>query len=65
VNRFRVIDILIYMWSDFFYTRQICEDNLQDIVFLNCFNIMLTSITLCVILLKSPIHVVDNRVDLK
>jgi len=53
------------MWSDIFYTKQICEDNLQDIVFLNYFNIILTSITLCVILLKSPIHVVDNRVDLK
>jgi hypothetical protein len=53
------------MWNDFFYTKQICEDNLQDIVVLTCLNIMLTSITLCVILFKSPIHVVDNRVDLK
>ena len=57
------------MWleliSPFYYTKQLCEDNLHDLMVLNCLNIVLTSITICVILLKSPIHVVDNRVDLK
>ena len=57
------------MWlesiSPFYYTKQLCEDNLHDLIVLDCINIMLISITLCVILFKSPIHVVDNRVDLK
>uniref|UniRef100_A0A6C0IYV5 Uncharacterized protein n=1 Tax=viral metagenome TaxID=1070528 RepID=A0A6C0IYV5_9ZZZZ len=57
------------MWleliSPFYYTKQLCEDNLHDLMVLNCLNIVLTSITICVILLKSPIRVVDNRVDLK
>jgi hypothetical protein len=57
------------MWleliSPFYYTKQVCEDNLHDLMVLNCLNIVLTSITICVILLKSPIRVVDNRVDLK
>ena len=57
------------MWlesiSPFYYTKQLCEDNLHDLIVLDCINIMLISITLCVILLKSPIRVVDNRVDLK
>ena len=57
------------MWleliSPFYYTKQVCEDNLHDLIVLDCLNIVLTSITICVILLKSPIRVVDNRVDLK
>jgi len=53
------------MWSEFFYTKQVCEDNFHDLVVLNCINIILTSITICVVLFKSPIHVVDNRIDLK
>jgi hypothetical protein len=57
------------MWfeliSPFYYTKQLCEDNLHDLIVLDCLNIVLTSITICVILLKSPIRVVDNRVDLK
>ena len=57
------------MWleliSPFYYTKQVCEDNLHDLMVLNCLNIILTSITICVLLLKSPIRVVDNRVDLK
>ncbi len=57
------------MWlewiSPFYYTKQLCEDSLHDLVVLNCINIVLTSITICVLFLKSPIHVVDNRVDLK
>ena len=57
------------MWlellSPFYYTKQLCEDNLHDLIVLDCINIVLTSITICVILLKSPIRVVDNRVDLK
>jgi len=57
------------MWLDsispFYYTKQLCEDNLHDLIVLDCINIMLTSITLCIILFKSPIHVVDNRIDLK
>jgi len=57
------------MWlesiSPFYYTKQVCEDNLHDLMVLNCLNIILTTVTICVILLKSPIHVVDNRVDLK
>jgi hypothetical protein len=57
------------MWlesiSPFYYTKHVCEDNLHDLMVLNCLNIILTSITMCVILFKSPIRVVDNRVDLK
>lgn len=53
------------MWSELFYTKHICEDNLHDLMVLNCLNIILTSITMCVILFKSPIRVIDNRVDLK
>ena len=57
------------MWlesiSPFYYTKQVCEDNLHDLMVLNCLNIILTTVTICVILLKSPIRVVDNRVDLK
>ena len=57
------------MWlesiSPFYYTKQLCEDKLHDLIVLDCINIILISITLCVVLFKSPIHVVDNRVDLK
>ena len=57
------------MWlestSPFYYTKQLCEDNLHDLIVLDCINIILISITLCVVLFKSPIRVVDNRVDLK
>ena len=57
------------MWlesiSPFYYTKQLCEDKLHDLIVLDCINIILISITLCVVLFKSPIRVVDNRVDLK
>ncbi len=68
------------MWleliSPFYYTKQLCEDNLHDLIVLDedntndlmvmsLINFVMITMAVCMIALKSPIRVVDNRIDLK
>lgn len=59
-------DIALYGASSvfsYFYTQQMCDTH--ELMVMTCLNFMISITTLCVILLKSPIRVIDNRIDLK
>ena len=49
------------MIFNYFQTKQMCEDNTNDLMVMS---IMITTMV-CMIALKSPIRVVDNRIDLQ
>lgn len=49
---------------NFFYANQVCEKSTNDIMTMLVLNFVMTSITLCAVVLKNPIKVVDNRVDI-
>ena len=66
---------MILMWKDialygassiftYFHTERMCG-NTRDIFSMTILSFIINSITLAVVLLKKPIKVVDNRVDLK
>jgi len=59
-------DIALYGASSvfsYFYTQRMCDTH--ELMVITCLNFMISITTLCVVLLKSPIRVIDNRVDLK
>mgnify|MGYP003325217558 len=59
-------DIALYGVSSvfsYFYTRQMC-DNHEVMVMLSV-NLVVNLVTMCAVLLKNPVRVIDNRVDLK
>lgn len=43
----------------------ICGSTLHEIMVMTTLNFILNLVTLAIVILKKPIHVVDNRVDLK
>ena len=53
------------MIFNYFYTKKVCEDNVNELMTMYILNFVMITITMCAVLLKSPIRVVDNRVDLK
>ena len=53
------------MIFNYFYTKKVCEDNVNELMTISILNFVMITITMCAVLLKSPIRVVDNRVDLK
>jgi len=66
---------MILMWKEialygassiftYFHTEHMCG-NTHDIFSMTILSFIINSITLAVVLLKKPIKVVDNRVDLK
>ncbi len=52
------------MIFNYFYTKKVCEDNVNELMTMSILNFVMITITMCAVLLKSPIRVVDNRVDL-
>ena len=50
---------------NYFHVKRVCEDNTSELATLSLLNFVMITITMCIVLLKRPIHVVDNRVDLK
>jgi hypothetical protein len=59
-------DIALYGASsifNYFYTQQLCDTN--ELMIMTCLNFVISVTTLCVVIMKSPIKVLDNRVDLK
>jgi hypothetical protein len=59
-------DVALYGASsvlNYFYTKQMCDDH--EIMVMLSLNLMINLVTMCTVLLKNPIKVVDNRVDLK
>ncbi len=65
-------DIILYSISsvssmvfNYFNTKQMCEENNHELVTLSILNLVMVTLTMCLVLLKSPIKVVDNRVDLQ
>jgi len=53
------------MIFNYFQTKQMCEDNTNDLMVMSLINFVMITMVVCMIALKSPIHVVDNRIDLK
>jgi len=53
------------MIFNYFQTKQMCEDNTNDLMVTSLINFVMITMVVCMIALKSPIHVVDNRIDLK
>jgi hypothetical protein len=53
------------MIFNYFQTKQMCEDNTNDLMVMSLINFVMITMAVCMIALKSPIHVVDNRIDLK
>jgi hypothetical protein len=53
------------MIFNYFQTKQMCEDNTNDLMVMSLINFVMITMTVCMIALKSPIRVVDNRIDLK
>lgn len=53
------------MIFNYFQTKQICEDNTNDLMVMSVLNFIMITMTVCMIALKSPIRVVDNRIDLQ
>lgn len=51
------------MLFNYFYTKEVCENNFSELVTLSILNLVMTCVTLCAVVLKNPIKVVDNRVD--
>lgn len=51
------------MLFNYFYTKEVCENNFSELVTLSILNLVMTCVTLCTVALKKPIKVVDNRVD--
>jgi hypothetical protein len=43
----------------------ICGSTIHEIMVMTTLNFILNLATLCILILRKPIHVVDNRVDLK
>ena len=65
-------DIILYSISsvssmvfNYFNTKQMCEESTHELVTLSILNLVMITLTMCLVLLKSPIKVVDNRVDLQ
>ena len=57
-------ELILYGTSSaftYFHTQQMCG----DIMSMTILNFIINMITLVVILLKNPVKVIDNRVDLK
>jgi hypothetical protein len=65
---------VVVMWKDialygassvftYFNTREMCDKH--EMMVMMYMNFILNLITLTVVLLKSPVKVIDNRVDLK
>jgi len=57
-------DIALYGASSvfsYFYTQRMCDTH--ELMVMTCLNFMISITTLCVVLWKSPIRVIDNRVD--
>ena len=50
---------------NYFNVKRACEDNTSELVALSFLNFVMITITMCIVLLKRPIKVIDNRVDLK
>jgi hypothetical protein len=48
---------------NYFHTKEVCENTFSELVTLSILNLTMTCITLCTLVLKKPIKVVDNRVD--
>jgi len=48
---------------NYFHTNQVCENSTNDLMTMIVLNFVMTSITLCAVVLKKSIKVVDNRVD--
>jgi hypothetical protein len=53
------------MIFNYFQTKQMCEDNTNDLMVMSLINFVMITMAVCMIALKSPIRVVDNRIDLK
>lgn len=65
-------DIVLYtvtsatsMLFTYFQTKQMCEDTTSDLMVMSILNFIMITTTACVVVLKSPIRVVDNRIDLQ
>jgi hypothetical protein len=43
----------------------LCGPSIQEVLTLSVINFVINMITLTIVILKSPIKIVDNRVDLK
>ena len=55
----------ISLCMNYFNVKRACEDNTSELVALSFLNFVMITITMCIVLLKRPIKVIDNRVDLK
>ena len=53
------------MVFNYFNTKQMCEESTHELVTLSILNLVMITFTMCLVLLKNPIKVVDNRVDLQ
>ena len=53
------------MIFNYFQTKQMCEDNTNDLMVMSLINFVMITMVVCMIALKSLIRVVDNRIDLK
>ena len=59
-------DIALYGASSmftYFNTREMCDKHEMMVMIYT--NFILNLITMCIVLFKSPVKVIDNRVDLK
>ena len=43
----------------------ICGSTIHEIMVMTTLNFVISMATLAIVILKKPVHVVDNRVDLK
>jgi len=59
-------DIALYGASSvfsYFYTQRMCDTH--ELMVMLSVNLVVNLVTMCAVLLKSPVRVIDNRVDLK
>jgi hypothetical protein len=48
---------------NYFHTKEVCENNFSELTTLSILNLIMTCVTLCTLVFKKPIKVIDNRVD--